>query len=476
MKTLLTIILTAIFGISYSQNYSLLNTNRQCLFNDGNYCLRIDSISASNSDTSYFNYKQISSFDGCFKYNHTSWLGKFVTKTNNNVWKFVNANDDTLILKPNLDFGAKWYAGNLFSDSDTAFIDSIYQTTFLGITDSVKSITVYSINITKKILISKNYGFVKFIDINDEYTVLTLAGITNPNIGLQNLSGADIFDFQVGDEYHTVFHNNSQITQGANEHLEYVKHTILSANLNTSGLTIVDSTYKLIKVSIFNFSTNPMTINTTFTETSSVQTVFTPNTIIQQFDKLPNENILDSMNCDNGWNYCVSYHSQGLTDGFKTKTTSFSGCYFGYNGANNCLSECLIDGMPNYFYANKMGGPYNYILPFWGLGFGSEYHPVFHKRGNVVEGTPIDFLSILLGMENKKSDTQIDIYPNPANDVITISNNIALKEFEIYNSVGLLVLKTQLQQINISNLANGFYHIKIIKNDNKFVQKQFVKQ
>jgi hypothetical protein len=94
MKTLLTIILSVISLTSYSQNYSLLNTNRQCLFNDGNYCLRIDSISASNGDTSYFNYRQISGNEGCYKYSHTSWLGKFVTKKSNGVWNFVNANDN----------------------------------------------------------------------------------------------------------------------------------------------------------------------------------------------------------------------------------------------------------------------------------------------------------------------------------------------------------------------------------------------
>jgi Secretion system C-terminal sorting domain len=182
------------------------------------------------------------------------------------------------------------------------------------------------------------------------------------------------------------------------------------------------------------------------------------------------------MNCENGSNSCVSYFIQGITDGFKTKTTSFSGCYFGYNGANNCLSECLIDGMPEYFYAKNMGGPYNYILPFWGLGFGTEYYPVYHKRGNIEEGTPIDFLGILLGAENIKVDASTSVYPNPASDAITVSNNTVIKEIEIYNSVGLLVLKTQLQQINISNLAAGFYYIKIIKNDNTFVEKRFVKQ
>ena len=123
-----------------------------------------------------------------------------------------------------------------------------------------------------------------------------------------------------------------------------------------------------------------------------------------------------------------------------------------------------------------MGGEYFHSLPNWSVGFETDFYPVYHKRGNVVEGTPIDFLSILLGIEDKQNDSSINIYPNPANDFIKISNTKAFKEIEIYNAVGLLVLKSQLQQNNISNLANGFYHIKIIKKDNTFVQKQFVKQ
>jgi len=475
LKTLLTIFLTAIFEISYAQNYSLLSTNRQCLFNDGNYCLRIDSISASNGDTSYFNYRQISGNEGCYKYSHTSWLGKFVTKKSNGVWNFVNANDDTLILKPTHSAGSKWIAGNLFSASDSARVDSVYQTTILGITDSVKSITVYGSNITKQFLISKNYGFVKFIDINDEYTVLTLAGITNPNIGLQNLIGADIFDFQVGDEYHTVFRNSTQFTQGAIQNNVFFKHIILSSSYNSSGLTILDSIYKVYEITNFSFTTNPISYATSTTDTSIVDTIFYPQSLITQFDKLSGENIIDSMICGTGNISCVNAFVQGITSGFQTKTTAFyDGCPFVYNGANNCLSECLIDFVPKYFYSKKMGGRYNYGYP--NSTSGSVYYPVYHKRGNVEEGTPIDFLSILLDIENKQNDSSINIYPNPANDIITISNKTSLKVIEIYNSVGLLVLKTQLQHINITNLSTGFYYIKIFQNDNTFVEKRFIKQ
>jgi hypothetical protein len=392
------------------------------------------------------------------------------------VWNFIDTNNDTLILKPNFAIGAKWYAGNVFSTSDTARIDSVYQTTFLGITDSIKSIKVYGNNFTKQILISKNYGIIKFIDINDKYTTLALAGITNPNVGLQNLNGADVFDFQTGDEFHTVYYNHTYLNPGNLKIEEYTKHTIVSSIANSLGITIVDSMYKVKKTYQRIYINNvPIETNTT-NDTTTIQTNFYPITLISLFDKLSAENIIDSMICGSGNDSCVNTFIQGFTDGFQTKTTALFGCDFIYNGANSCLFECIVDGIPNRFYTKKMGGGYYHLIPNWNLGFGSEYHPVFHKRGNVEEGTPIDFLSILLGMENKKNQSSIILYPNPANDIITISNIKAFREIEIYNAVGLLVMKTQLQQINISNLATGSYYIKIFKNDNTFVEKRFVKQ
>jgi len=85
-------------------------------------------------------------------------------------------------------------------------------------------------------------------------------------------------------------------------------------------------------------------------------------------------------------------------------------------------------------------------------------------------------LGLVTSIKEKLTRSSINIYPNPANDIITISNRTSLKVIEIYNSVGLLVLKTQLQHINITNLSTGFYYIKIFQNDNTFVEKRFIKQ
>ena len=79
------------------------------------------------------------------------------------------------------------------------------------------------------------------------------------------------------------------------------------------------------------------------------------------------------MVCSIGNASCVDAFGQGNTDGFQTKTTpTFLGCEFVYNGANNCLTACIIDGIPNHFYTKKMGGPYNHLIPNWNLGFGTE--------------------------------------------------------------------------------------------------------
>jgi hypothetical protein len=65
------------------------------------------------------------------------------------------------------------------------------------------------------------------------------------------------------------------------------------------------------------------------------------------------------------------------------------------------------------------------------------------------------------------SDAQINIYPNPANSEITIKVDDfkGNSTIEIYNAVGQIVytgdLKNTEQKINISDLADGIYYIKI---------------
>lgn len=92
-------------------------------------------------------------------------------------------------------------------------------------------------------------------------------------------------------------------------------------------------------------------------------------------------------------------------------------------------------------------------------------------------GTIIKFTGSLSGIDENKYSTTINMYPNPASDIVTLNiDNIDNQgsTVNIYNIMGSLVkteiLKQNQQQINVSEMSNGIYMIEI--KSNEFFGKQ----
>ena len=70
-----------------------------------------------------------------------------------------------------------------------------------------------------------------------------------------------------------------------------------------------------------------------------------------------------------------------------------------------------------------------------------------------------------VGVEENQ-DFSFSLVPNPVADVLIVSSNQSGGQVSIYNAVGKLVLKKQLQgiqnQIDLSTLANGFYMVQLM--------------
>jgi photosystem II stability/assembly factor-like uncharacterized protein len=62
------------------------------------------------------------------------------------------------------------------------------------------------------------------------------------------------------------------------------------------------------------------------------------------------------------------------------------------------------------------------------------------------------------------------VYPNPAEDVISISlqNNGEINNIEIYNQLGVRVLSTKKTEIDILNFESGFYYVIIFSGKHHF--------
>ena len=73
------------------------------------------------------------------------------------------------------------------------------------------------------------------------------------------------------------------------------------------------------------------------------------------------------------------------------------------------------------------------------------------------------------------SKTSISIWPNPTAGIIQFKGNEDVSTIEIYSALGeLLVIKTDMKSIDISDFKVGVYYLKIHLED-KVIQSRVVK-
>ncbi|MBC8321803.1 MAG: T9SS type A sorting domain-containing protein [Bacteroidetes bacterium] len=86
---------------------------------------------------------------------------------------------------------------------------------------------------------------------------------------------------------------------------------------------------------------------------------------------------------------------------------------------------------------------------------------------------------LIIGSSDIDVGTEYSIYPNPAIKEIFITriNKIHVKDVNIYNQIGQLVLHKELinNSIDVSSLKQGIYVIELVTNDLKFREKLIIK-
>ncbi len=100
--------------------------------------------------------------------------------------------------------------------------------------------------------------------------------------------------------------------------------------------------------------------------------------------------------------------------------------------------------------------------------------------GHFNEGYLVLELTGITSVVSKTEDTSLKIYPNPANDYITIeSNGVNIKVIELIDITGKIVnaysgLVEYNNRINVSNLSKGLYFLKVRTIDNKVIVKKVI--
>ncbi|MFZ4455848.1 MAG: T9SS type A sorting domain-containing protein [Bacteroidales bacterium] len=215
----------------FAHDYQLVRSDRVCMYQFvyGNtdlnkyVGLRIDSVKQIGSDSLFYPNIHLQQKGSYYRIDG-SWIGKRVVVKANGDNFIINSENDSILIKTQSVLKDSWivYKKNNVMKI-TAEVTGIEKKSFLDMEDSVKTITfhVYDASMQpmpnqfegSQIKISKNFGLIEslpfyaFPNVISDNQVLhcSLSGMTNPKVGVQNLTAEDIFDFQVGDEFHTVY-------------------------------------------------------------------------------------------------------------------------------------------------------------------------------------------------------------------------------------------------------------------------------
>ncbi|GHV25514.1 hypothetical protein FACS1894176_04160 [Bacteroidia bacterium] len=223
MKKIITSLVFLLFvGIELlAYDYQAIYSNQTAIFDGGTLQgMKIDSVKVLENDSVFYPLKRIL-HDGSYCYTPygASWLGeKIIISANWN--NFINKND-TIRIKTDAVLGESWIVDEGLISKMVAKVTSHKIESFLGLEDSVKTISfqAYDLNNVpidrnlmnnKTLKISKNYGIIQGFDflpqiqpvLHNIYQEYTLAGLSNPKAGIQNITWFDIWDFQPGDELH----------------------------------------------------------------------------------------------------------------------------------------------------------------------------------------------------------------------------------------------------------------------------------
>jgi hypothetical protein len=107
------------------------------------------------------------------------------------------------------------------------------------------------------------------------------------------------------------------------------------------------------------------------------------------------------------------------------------------------------------------------------------FFPIFAETDSTL-GDGINFDtndSTDMSLYNATVDRYSNVYPNPAKDIVTIQSSFKVKEIEIHNALGQVVLRKEgnqnIETIDVSNLQSGAYIVRI-KTQRGFANKKIL--
>jgi hypothetical protein len=473
MRTITLLIAMGLALGSVAQNYQTVSENRITHFaNQQNIIQSIRIDSTATDQTVLYPFYTVQQFDAqCYMPHQSTWIGeKIVLQPNGENW-FYNKNSEKITIDTRAHLNEQWVAFEI-PDSITviASITAQEELSFLGLTDSVKTISFECFDADMNLLnynlndftmqISKNYGMIKtlnffifpnHINYNPYQSPLreyTLVGMTNPTVGVQNLTWLEVYNFSVDDELHIIKEIPSWEDQTYKKTIQSIFKYLQRTDYNDS------IRYKYtVKQSV----KEEWADSGTFTYTHD--TLFKTYAVNPNFDKLPYEPTI-------GGNalYFYDQHNGNII----TKRHSIT-----MGKIDNTCWDYLLGTTPeqNYKYCKNLGGPYYVHYPCKD-DLIEKRELVYYKKGDTTWGTPLELNAI----EPLAQSPNATVFPNPAKNILTIkmaTSQQATGRIIIYTIEGQVVCTHQITEektvIDVSMLKSGVYFYRLI-NDMNHIQ------
>lgn len=135
-------------------------------------------------------------------------------------------------------------------------------------------------------------------------------------------------------------------------------------------------------------------------------------------------------------------------------------------------SNFVLNGNTWVFESAEPGSNMSYS---W---YGKNYGLIgkMYVSGDRANGMSFFVSETIVNVESPEVVKNINIYPNPATTEMTVNSPVEIQKIEIYDMTGSLkMVTTNLKLVNVSNLVNGAYIIKIITNEG-VTSSKFIKQ
>lgn len=487
MKNVLFLVILCCCNLTHAQDWSIINNERTVFFqhSDSSFIsntIVADSIKVIGNNTSYFTGYGFKYCDTCANFSeHQPIIYRYSKECLGfNIVDDVDNNQQTLdnkIVKHNAEINDTW----IFDLGINAEVVSKTEIQILDVNDSVKTIELNGLD---TIIISKNFGVIRYPDFENGGNYYQMVGYHEG----QNSYGEYLpnfwrtYDFSVGDVF---CFQNDYSDGGLHQEWGNKRRLEIIEDLS-SGDTIK---YKIKDLSI-DYSQSIIGIGFDDENEGTNYTARNRTVIVEIYD---NHNLAENQfgvhkmseyynwNNQDSLNFYTNIQNNvyALRPMFPNNTFLTVTGFVGILGTSKKNEQFLIlddsllikntDVNLSTTFRNGFGRTFQFIEDF-------EFGGGEQLIGSIINGDTTGTIYNYpddLGFE-ERSHQFLNFYPNPASETINI--NQPLKNLKMYNNLGQMVLNINEpnQIINISQLPKGLYFIVGTDLNSEFLKSKLI--